>query len=61
METLGDVFAVVANIVVGDIYMFQTPPVKRLDKEMGKTLMALDSVPNGSFYIGINSQWYIKN
>ena len=50
-----------ASVVIGDIYMFHAPPVKRLDKEMDKTLFELDSVPMGSFYLGINGEWYIQN
>jgi len=54
LETLSAVFELICNIVIGDIYMFQTPPVKRLDKDMKKTLVSLDSVPHGSFYLGVN-------
>ena len=28
---------------------------------MHKTLDSLDSVPAGNFYIGLRSEWYIKN
>jgi hypothetical protein len=28
---------------------------------MEKTLSELDSVPMGSFYLGINGEWYIQN
>lgn len=28
---------------------------------MEKTLFELDSVPMGSFYLGINGDWYIQN
>jgi hypothetical protein len=28
---------------------------------MHKTLDSLDSVPSGSFYIGLRNEWYIKN
>jgi hypothetical protein len=55
------VFNLASNIVIGDIYLYQSPPVKRLDKQMGHTLDSLHSVPNGTFYIGINTEWYIKN
>jgi hypothetical protein len=61
LEVLQDVFALVADVVVGDIYLYQSPPVKKLDKQMQHSLESLHSVPNGSFYLGINSQWYIKN
>jgi hypothetical protein len=49
------------EIIIGDLYLFHAPPPKRLDKEMGKTLFELDSVPMGSFYLGVNGEWYIQN
>ena len=54
-------FQLAAQIVVGEIYLYQSPPVKRLDKQMHMTLDSLHSVPNGSFYLGISTEWYIKN
>lgn len=47
--------------MIGEFYIYQAPPVKVLDKEMHKTLDSLDSVPCGYFYIGLKSEWYIKN
>ncbi|CAM6004323.1 unnamed protein product [Sphagnum balticum] len=61
LERLSDVFALISSIIIGDLYLYQSPPVKRLDKDLGKSLMELDSVPTGSFYLGINSEWYIKH
>ena len=61
LETLGKVFELVTDVVIGEIYLYQSPPVKRMDKEMGRTLQELESVPTGSFYLGINSEWYIKH
>jgi hypothetical protein len=61
LETLAEVFKLAAQIVVGEVYLYQSPPVKRLDKQMHMTLDALHSVPNGSFYMGISTEWYIKN
>lgn len=51
----------VSSIAIGDIYLFFTPPKKRLDKDMQKTLFELDSVPMGTFYMGTNSEWYIAH
>ena len=61
LETLERVFEVVAEVVIGDIYLYQSPPVKRMDKHLKQTLQDLDSVPTGSFFLGINSEWYIKH
>ncbi len=43
------------------MYLYQAPPVKKFDKDMEKNLYELDSVPMGSFYLGINGEWYIQN
>lgn len=61
LQKLKDVMKLVSEIIIGDLYLFLTPPVKRLDKEMEKTLFELDSVPMGSFYLGVNGDWYIQN
>lgn len=41
LEKLQSVFDLVAEVVAGDLYLFDTPPVKRLEKEMGRTLAGL--------------------
>ena len=55
-------FKFVANIIVGDLYLFTAPPKKIMDKKsMEKTLMELDAVPMGSFYLGsTNDIFYIQ-
>ena len=61
LETLQDVFNVLTHIVIGDIYLYQAPPVKKLAKEMHRTLDSMDSVPCGIFFVGVGSEWYIQN
>jgi hypothetical protein len=34
LEKLKDVFQLASNIIIGDMYLFQAPPPKRLDKDM---------------------------
>jgi hypothetical protein len=42
METLKDVFHVVAEIVIGDLYLFTAPPKKIMgEKEMNQNLIQL--------------------
>lgn len=42
LEKLQDVFAFVAKIAIGDMYLFVTPPVKRMGpKELNRTLFDL--------------------
>lgn len=61
LETLADVFTMAAEIVIGEFYIYQAPPVKLLNKEMHRTLDSLESVPFGYFFVGLKSEWYIKN
>lgn len=62
MEKLSEVFRVVAGVVIGDLYLFTAPPRKVMDKkELDKTLLELDSVPQGSFYLAsTNDVFYIQ-
>lgn len=61
MEKLENVFALVAKVVIGDLYMFTAPPKKIMDKkEMGKTLLEHEAVPTGSFYLASNGPFYIE-
>jgi hypothetical protein len=41
METLEDVFLYLSEIIIGDMYLYTSPPVKRMDKQMKQTLSAL--------------------
>ena len=62
LETLQAVFDLASKIVIGDLYLFTAPPPKRMDKNnLKQTLMELESVPTGSFYLGANSEYYIDS
>jgi hypothetical protein len=52
------VFKFVAEIVVGDLYLYTTPPKKKVtSKELNSTLYDLDSVPMGIFYLGATDDY----
>ena len=38
-----------------------TPPVVRMEKHLTKTLMDMDCVPSGMFYLGANTHWAVRN
>ena len=61
LETIRSVCEFAAQYITGDIYIFTTPPVVRMEKHLAKTLMDMDCVPSGMFYLGTNAFWAIRN
>lgn len=50
----------IRGIIEGDIYLYTAPPRKVMKKELNMALGALEAVPIGFFYLGINGKWLIS-
>ena len=50
-----------SEIVLGDIYLFTAPPrVVMKEKELSQTLLELDVVPTGTFYLGLEGKMFLN-
>lgn len=61
LEKIQNVVDFANSYILGDTYIFTTPPVVQMSKHLTKTLLEMDCVPSGVFYLGANGVWAIKN
>jgi hypothetical protein len=61
LEKIQNVIDFANSYILGDTYIFTTPPVVQMSKHLTKTLLEMDCVPSGVFYLGANGVWAIKN